>query len=79
MTFALNDGTSHNRSRTSNGPELTRSGGKQRLNEPCMNPARKDCSPLTLPQLRITCQTGNERNGFVLQQCTPLAAWLNSA
>lgn len=79
MTFPLSDGTSHSWSRTSNGPELTSSGGKQGLNEPCMNPGRKDCSPLTLPQMHSTCQTGNERNGFVLQQCTSLAAWLNAA
>lgn len=79
MTFALNDGTSHSWSRTSNGPELTSSGGKQGLNEPCMSPARKDCSPLTLPQMHSACQTRNERNGFVFQQCTSLAAWLNSA
>lgn len=79
MTFALNDETSHNWPRTSNGPELTSSGGEQGLNEPCMSPARKDCSPLTLPQMHSTCQTGNERNCFVLQQGTSLAAWLISA
>lgn len=79
MTFPLSDGTSHNWSRPSNGPELTSSVGKQGLNEPCMDPARKDCSPLTLPQMHSTCQTGSERIGFVLQQCISLAAWLNPA